>query len=189
MTDSELVAAYVQGNDQAMSELVDRYQLKLCNFIYRLIGDIDKAEDLVQETFLRVHRHAEHFRQKEKFSSWIYAIAGNLAKNELRDRSRTRLIFMNTLEGDRDEDRPIEFEDDRYGPDRLCEQRRVRALVHRTIGQLNVVHQQVFRLREIEGRTYEDIAVILRCNLGTVKSRLCRARRAFAAHIEPYVVA
>jgi RNA polymerase sigma-70 factor (ECF subfamily) len=87
-SDSEVVSAYLAGDRRAFDVLVDRYQRRLLNFVYRTIGDRERAEDLVQEVFIRVHRHLHRFDQSKKFSTWIYTIASNLAKNELRNRSR-----------------------------------------------------------------------------------------------------
>jgi hypothetical protein len=90
MDDSAVVTAFLGGEERAFSELVERYQTRLLNFVYRTIGDREKAEDLVQEVFIRVYRHLHRFDRSKKFSTWAYTIASNLAKNELRNRSRRR---------------------------------------------------------------------------------------------------
>src|SRR2546423_1666100 len=110
--DSALVGAYLAGETRAFDELVNRYQTRLLNFIYRTIGDRDRAEDLVQEVFIRVYRHLHRFDRSKKFSTWAYTIASNLAKNELRNRSRNPLVLFQTMQsGQEDDDRPLEFED------------------------------------------------------------------------------
>ncbi len=86
--DAAVVSAFLTGEERAFQELVERYQTRLLNFIYRTIGDREKAEDLVQEVFIRVYRHIHRFDRSKKFSTWVYTIASNLAKNELRNRSR-----------------------------------------------------------------------------------------------------
>ena len=88
LDDSDVVAAFLGGEERAFQELVQRYQTRLLNFIYRTIGDRERAEDLVQEVYIRVYRHLHRFDRSKKFSTWIYTIASNLAKNELRNRSR-----------------------------------------------------------------------------------------------------
>ena len=86
--------------------------MRLLNFVYRMIGDRERAEDLVQEAFLRVHRHLHRFDRERKFSTWVYTIASNLAKNELRNRGRSPLIaFEQARPRDEDDPRPIDFED------------------------------------------------------------------------------
>ena len=187
-TDSDVVAAYLAGDRRAFETLVDRYQRRLLNFVYRTIGDRERAEDLVQEVFIRVHRHLHRFDQSKKFSTWIYTIASNLAKNELRNRSRNPLVLFQTIRKDQDGDqRPLQFEDAHSRPDDLFRKRHLRELVGWAVAQLPEHHRIVFVLRELEGKTYEEIAEITDCNLGTVKSRLNRARARFAHIIAPWV--
>src|SRR5258708_6400465 len=187
-SDADLVASFLNGEERAFRELVERYQARLLNFVYRTIGDRERAEDLVQEVFIRVYRHIHRFDTTKKFSTWVYTIASNLAKNELRNRSRNPLVLFQAITGDRDEDnRPLQFEDPNSRPDDLYHKRHLRELVEETVIRLPEHHRQVFVLRELEGKSYEEIAEITDCNLGTVKSRLNRARNAFAAIIEPWV--
>jgi RNA polymerase sigma-70 factor, ECF subfamily len=186
LDDGALVTEYLAGQTRAFDALVDRYQNRLLNFIYRTVGDRERSEDLVQEAFIRVHRHIARFDHSKKFSTWIYTIASNLAKNELRNRSRNPLVLFQTITKDwEDEERPLEFEDSSMRPDDLYRKRHIRSLVEQTVAQLPEHHRQVFVLRELEGRSYEEIADITHCNLGTVKSRLNRARSSFAEIIEP----
>jgi RNA polymerase sigma-70 factor (ECF subfamily) len=186
LEDTALVNAYLDGETRSFDVLVERYQARLLNFVYRIVGDRERAEDLVQEVFVRVYRHLARFDRSKKFSTWIYTIASNLAKNELRNRSRNPLVlFTSMTNGWEDEDRPLEFEDPSSRPDDLFRKRHVRELVESSVAQLPTHHREVFVLREIEGRSYEEIAEITHCNLGTVKSRLNRARNSFAEIIEP----
>jgi RNA polymerase sigma-70 factor, ECF subfamily len=186
--DAGVVSAFLGGEERAFQELVERYQGRLLNFIYRTIGDREKAEDLVQEVFIRVYRHIQRFDRSKKFSTWVYTIASNLAKNELRNRSRNPLVLFQTIKSNwEDEERPLQFEDTTSRPDDLYRKRHLRDLVEQTVAQLPEHHRQVFVLRELEGKSYEEIAEITDCNLGTVKSRLNRARNAFASIIEPWL--
>jgi len=184
--DSELVASFLAGEKRAFTELANRYHVRLLNFIYRTIGDRDRAEDLVQETFIRVYRHLHRFDQTKKFSTWVYTIAGNLAKNELRNRSRNPLVLFQTIKKNWDTDhRPLEWEDNTYRPDDLFRKRHLKAMVEKVVDQLPEHHRTVFVLRELQGKTYEEISEITGVNLGTVKSRLNRARNNFANLISP----
>jgi RNA polymerase sigma-70 factor (ECF subfamily) len=188
LDDAGVVGAFLAGEERAFQELVDRYQTRLLNFVYRTIGDRDRAEDLVQEVFIRVYRHIGRFDRSKKFSTWIYTIASNLAKNELRNRSRNPLVLFQAIRARfEDEERPLQFEDTQYKPDDLFRKRHLREMVERAVAQLPVHHREVFVLRELEGKSYEEIAEITGVNLGTVKSRLNRARTAFADIIEPMV--
>ena len=186
LDDGEVVSAFLAGEERAFEELVDRYQGRLLNFVYRTIGDRDRAEDLVQEVFIRVYRHIGRFDRSKKFSTWIYTIASNLAKNELRNRSRNPLVLFQTIKKNwQEDDRPLQFEDTTSRPDDLYRKRHLRELVEESVAQLPQHHREVFVLRELEGKSYEEIAEITECNLGTVKSRLNRARTSFAEIIEP----
>ncbi|MDT8368245.1 MAG: sigma-70 family RNA polymerase sigma factor [Longimicrobiales bacterium] len=188
MKDAQLVQSFIDGDERAFGELVSRYDKRLIHFVYRTVGDRERAEDLVQETFVRVYRHAKRFDQTKKFSTWIYTIASNLAKNELRNRSRNPLVLFQTLKSNWDADhRPLEWEDPKYKPDDLFRKRHVKEKVEEAAAQLPEHHRVVFVLRELEGKTYEEIAEITGCNLGTVKSRLNRARNNFAQIIAPMV--
>jgi RNA polymerase sigma-70 factor (ECF subfamily) len=166
LDDSRVVAAYLAGRDRAFDELVDRYQKRLLN--------------------IRVHRHLQRFDQSKKFSTWIYTIASNLAKNELRNRSRSPLVLFQTIKKNWEADhRPLQFEDPGHRPEDLYRRRQLRELVEASVAQLPKHHRVVFVLRELEGKSYEEIAEITKCNLGTVKSRLNRARNRFAQIIGP----
>src|SRR5690349_22724459 len=150
LDDGRLVLEHLGGDPQAFGTLVDRYQTRLLNFINRTIGDRERAEDLVQEVFIRVIRHLHRFDQTKKFSTWIYTIASNLAKNELRNRSRNPLVLFQTLrKNTQDEDRPLQFEDHQSRPDDLYRKRHLRALVEEATAKLPEHHREVFVLREL----------------------------------------
>jgi len=188
MADAAVVATFLSGEERAFQELVERYQTRLLNFVYRTIGDRERAEDLVQEVFIRVYRHLHRFDRSKKFSTWIYTIASNLAKNELRNRSRNPLVLFQAIRKTwQEEDRPVQFADPFSRPDDLYRKRHLRELVENSVSQLPEHHRQVFVLRELEGKSYEEIADITSCNLGTVKSRLNRARHSFATIIQPHL--
>ena len=186
LSDSEVVRRFLAGEQRAFGVLVDRYDTRLLNFVYRTVGDRERGQDLVQETFVRVYRHLHRFDQSKKFSTWIYTIASNLAKNELRNRSRNPLVLFQTIKKNWEADhRPLEWEDHSYKPDDLFRKRHLRQMVENAVGELPEHHRIVFVLRELEGKTYEEISDITGVNLGTVKSRLNRARNNFARIIAP----
>lgn len=188
LADSQVVQLFLDGEQRAFSELVRRYEQRLKSFVFGTLGDRERAEDLVQETFVRVYRHLERFDQSRKFSTWIYTIAGNLAKNELRNRSRSPVVLFQALMKNREADfRPLEWEDPKTRPDDLYRRRALREKVHKAVSQLAEHHRVVFVLRELHGKSYEEIAEITGSTLGTVKSRLNRARNHFARIIAPMV--
>lgn len=183
-----LVRAHLAGDGTAFTTLVNRFHPRLVSFVDRMIGDRDRAEDLVQEAFLRVYRHIHRFDQSRRFSTWLYTIASNLARNELRNRRRSPVLYRR-LDAPVPDDwtGPGEPEDPRWRPDAVFWQRHLRQSVEAAVTRLAPHHRQVFVLRELEGRSYEEIATLTGCNLGTVKSRLNRARQQFADLIEPAV--
>lgn len=183
-----LVARYLAGDPQAFAGIVRSYQPRLLSFVLRMIGDRERAEDLVQEAFIRVHRHLHRFDPSRKFSTWIYTIASNLAKNELRNRSRSPLVYYQSNRTRHEEDtRPLQFEDSHTRPDDMFANRHLKELVDHTVARLTLHHREVFILRELQGKSYEEIAELTHSNLGTVKSRLNRARASFAEMIAPYL--
>ena len=188
LSDEKLVTALLDGREGAFQELFHRYRDRLVHFITRKTGDSDRAQDLVQEAFIRVTRHLHRFDTSKKFSTWVYTIASNLSKNELRNRSRSPLVLFQKLTNSWDDDhRPLQFEDFSMRPDDLYRKRFLKRLVEDTVEELPEHHRLVFRLRELEGKSYEEISEITGVNLGTVKSRLHRARNSFAQRIEHLV--
>ena len=187
VNDCEVVRRFMAGDERAFDELVRRYQRRLLGFVVRMLEDQEQSEDVVQEAFVRVFRNIHRFDQSKKFSTWIYAIARNLARNELRKRSRCREVTFRTLAGDDDQGRPLEWADPEPGPDELFRRRGLRGRVEEAVALLPERHRVVFVLRELEGRSYGEIAAISGCKVGTVKSRLNRAREHFAQVVAPMI--
>ena len=130
LTDEELVTAHLDGRPGAFQHLYDRYRDRLVHFIIRKTGDPDRAQDLVQEAFIRVTRHLHRFDTSKKFSTWVYTIASNLSKNELRNRSRSPLVLFQKLQNSFDEDqRPLQFEDSSMRPDDMYRKRYLQSVV------------------------------------------------------------
>lgn len=185
--DCEVVQRFLAGDERAFNELVRRYQQRLLRFVNRMIGDWERSEDLVQEVFVRVFRSIQGFDQSRKFSTWVYTIARNVARTELRKRSKSREVLFQTLSGDDDSGPPLEWTDPSSGPDELYRKRHLRATVEEAVEMLPERYRTIFVLRELEDRTYEEIAEITNLRLGTVKSRLNRARQHFAEVVAPMI--
>lgn len=187
LSDEELVSAHLGGRLDAFKELHDRHKGRLSHFILRKTGNPERVPDLLQDTWVRVARHLQRFDIDRRFSTWVFTIAANLCKNELRNRSRARVIpFRNLEPGRNGEGEQFQMEDNTLTPDRLFQKRELRRLVEAAVSGLSEDHQRVFRLRELNGKSYREVAGILGIRLGTVKSRLHRARTDFAARMEPY---
>ncbi|MFH1009426.1 MAG: sigma-70 family RNA polymerase sigma factor [Candidatus Latescibacterota bacterium] len=172
-SDEELLQDTIKGDLRAFDIIVRRYRDRLLNFAFRYLGDATTAEDVVQETFLRAFRKKEEYRATARFSTWLFTVAGNLAKNELRRRKRWRFTSLGWNE---DAEQHIEIPDDRPQPDTLAETEIATEAIQEAIESLPPSHRQAVILSDIQGLAYEEIAQIVGCPLGTVKSRINRGR-------------
>jgi len=186
LTDEELMLRYRDGDVEAFTLLVHRYKNKLVSTAYRVVGDYAKAEDIAQETFLRVHRNAHRYRSIARFSTWIYTIALNVARNELRNTKRKRLVSLEAFGRDSETDQETyDIPDESSRPDEEAENRDLRRVFEAAIQKLPERYRSVIILRDVQGLSYEEIAQILKVPKGTVKSRMNRARQKFKELIEP----
>jgi len=172
-TDEELIARFQEGDVYAFEQIVHRYKDPLINFIYHFLGDRIDAEDVVQETFLRVFKKKHLYRSIAKFSTWIYTIAGNLAKTELRRRRRRQILSLTRM-GHEDSD--YELPDVFYSPERIVDGNIKEKEIRKEIEALPIKFREVVVLRDIQELSYEEISKILKIPLGTVKSRVNRGR-------------
>ena len=172
-TDEELIYNFQQGDIHAFEEIVRRYKNPLYNFTNRLLGDSIFSEDIVQETFLRVYRNKHRYHQIAKFSTWIYTIASNLAKTELR-RRKIRKFFSISSKGadERDYDLPDLSTDVEREIDGVLKNE----IILKEINALPAHFRQAVLLRDVQDLSYDEISVILSVPLGTVKSRVNRGR-------------
>jgi len=173
VTDEELIARFQAGTEVAYIELVNRYKDRLLNFVYRFVGDRDEAEDIVQDTFLKVYKNRHAYREVAKFSTWIYTIAGNLARSELRKRRRHKTFSMSQIGL---EDKEYDPPDTDAGPESQVSGQYEEAEIQRAIRQLPDQFRTIIILRDIQELSYEEISKILDIPMGTVKSRVNRAR-------------
>ncbi len=172
LTDEDLIRQFQQGDGKAFDELVERYSKPLYNFIYRILRDPAFSEDLLQETFLRLYLNKDSYREIARFSTWIYTIASNLAKTELR---RQKVRRWMSLSGNVD-NRPIEIPDDSSNPLDNLQRNSILCRVEAEIQKLPSAFREVIVLRDIQELSYDEISSILKIPLGTVKSRVNRGR-------------
>jgi len=177
-SDHALLEATKTGDEDAFAELVARYRNQIIGYIYRMTNDYDGAVDLAQETFVRVYRAADRYQTSYAFSTYIYRIATNLAISELRKRKRRRLVSLTGFFQSKDGAEPREFNppDERPLPDSELVAAERRFAVQRAISTLPEKYRAPLILRDVDGRSYEEIARILQTSEGTVKSRISRAR-------------
>jgi len=171
--DEELIERFQNGDLYAFELIVQRYKEPLINFIYYYLGNRLDAEDVVQETFIRLYKKKEMYRKVAKFSTWIYTIASNLAKTELRKRKRQRVLSLSKIGY---EDKDFEIPDNLSQPDNIVDNNMKLKFIKREIDKLPARFKEVVILRDIEQLSYEEISEILNIPIGTVKSRVNRGR-------------
>ncbi|KRH99773.1 RNA polymerase sigma factor RpoE [Curvibacter sp. PAE-UM] len=186
--DAQLVTRTLAGDAKAFELLVLKYQRRIQRLIARMVRDTDLVEDIAQETFIRAYRALHQFRGEAQFYTWLYRIAVNTAKKALLDLKHDPLVTMAALrpEGDEDETfqpgrEPIAEET----PETLLAAREIAEAVQAALEALPEDLRQAVTLREIEGLSYEDIAAVMNCPIGTVRSRIFRAREAISARVRP----
>ncbi|MBC8278709.1 MAG: sigma-70 family RNA polymerase sigma factor [FCB group bacterium] len=172
-TDEVLIKRFQDGETDAFTELVSRYKDPLFNYVSRMLKDRVYAEDIVQETFVRVYRNRDRYQQIAKFSTWIYTIAINLTKTELR-RQNLRRFF--SLSGVSDSGKALELPDNKINLEKSAEDSIVGQKIKESIDQLPKTFREVIILRDIQELSYEEISKITGVPLGTVKSRVNRGR-------------
>jgi RNA polymerase sigma-70 factor (ECF subfamily) len=177
-SDHALLEATRTGDQDAFAELVSRYRNQITSYIYRMTNDYDGAVDLAQETFVRVYRAADRYQRTYAFSTYIYRIATNLAISELRKRKRRKLVSLTGFfqSGDGSEARELNPPDERPLQDSELVETERRNAVQRAISTLPEKYRAPLILRDVDGRSYDEIAEILQTSEGTVKSRISRAR-------------
>lgn len=188
VSDNQLIESAKAGDEAAFSEIVSRYRNPLTNYLYRMLADYEEAVDLAQESFVRVYFALERYRTDHAFSTYIYRIATNLAISELRKRKRRRVLSMTGLfdfgEG---ETADLEPADIRPTPaERVADDERTRA-IEKALASLPEKYRAPVVLRDVEERSYEEIAEILGLELGTTKSRISRGRAVLREKLEKYI--
>ena len=187
-SDRELMERLKTGDVSAFDVIVQRHKASLINFACRSVGDQETAEDLAQETFLKVYRNAKRYKGEiAGLRTWMYRILANLCKNELGSRSRRSQVMVKPAIGDQDGHDPIETAlDTNPGPDGQLEEKELQKALTRAISNLPEKLRVVLVLRDIEGMAYEEISRIIKKPIGTVKSRINRARLALKDKMAAY---
>ena len=172
-SDEQLMLLFQGGNENAYIELVNRYKDKLINFIYNYLGDIESSEDVVQETMIKLYQKKHYYKEIAKFSTWLYTIAKNLANTELRKRKQRKTTLLSQFSKD-DKMYDLPSNDNEVGQEIQTEI--VNKIIREAVNQLSEKFKTVITLRDIQQLSYEDISEIIDVPIGTVKSRINRAR-------------
>ncbi|MBS0444589.1 MAG: RNA polymerase sigma factor RpoE [Proteobacteria bacterium] len=186
--DAPLVARVKQGDMRAFEMLVVKYQRRIERLIGRMVRDVDLVPDIAQETFIRAYRAIPQFRGESAFYTWLYRIAVNTAKKALMELKRDPLVSESARASREDEDETSRVENelsDGETPDAVLASKQIAAAVNFAIEALSDDLRQAITLREIEGLSYEEIAELMNCPIGTVRSRIFRAREAIALRLRP----
>jgi RNA polymerase sigma-70 factor (ECF subfamily) len=186
--DALLVERVKRGDVRAFEMLVVKYQRRIERLIGRMVRDVDLVQDIAQESFIRAYRAIPQFRGDSAFYTWLYRIAVNTAKRTLVGMKRDPVVLLSSLHSGDDGEETYRSENaltDGETPDAVLASKEIAAAVNAAIGALSEDLRQAVTLREIEGLSYEEISEVMNCPIGTVRSRIFRAREAIAERLRP----
>lgn len=178
-TDEILIEKSKNGDLEAFELLVRRYESKVYTVAYRFLGNHADASDLAQETFLRLYQALPRFRGDSSFMTWLYHITANACRDEIRRQQRYHVVSLDAETGNNGTQAISQVPSRAPSPEEAAEQKEFNEVVQLCLNNLSEEHRLVLVMREIQDMSYEEIANVLKCSLGTVKSRLSRARQAF----------
>ena len=181
--DQALIEATMQGKLQAFDLLVKKYQTRILSLANKLVKDKATAEDIAQETFIKAFKALPNFRKESAFYTWLYRIGMNTAKNHLSSKHNQIKNKSDHFEDPHLQSAPLLQESDT--PERQAMARDLKKVIDFSISELPEELKVAFILREIEGLSYEDISKVMDCPIGTVRSRIFRAREQISQHIAP----
>ena len=171
LTDEKLIAKFQNGDVNAYNELVNRYKDKLLNFVFRYFNNREQAEDVVQETMIKLYTHASYYKNVAKFSTWIYTIAKNNALTELRKNKRKKTDSLWTNEG-----KPIDIETKGESLEKTVHNQIAIEELNKYLDEIPENFRVAVVLRDFQELSYEEISKILEIPIGTIKSRINRGR-------------
>jgi RNA polymerase sigma-70 factor (ECF subfamily) len=178
LNDWELVARAQSGDMDGFAQLVRRYQGPLMQFCSRMLGSVQDGEEVAQDAFVRVYRHLPRLKPQARFSTFLFGVARNLVLNAIRDAGRRDRGRMQTF------DAPPEARDTGRRPDQAARVNEIESLLQQCLRLLSPEHREILILREMNGLDYDNIAHVIQCEKGTVKSRLARAREQLRLQLE-----
>ncbi len=173
----ELLKKSKEGDIEAFEQLISAYQKKVFNIALRMIGNHDDASDLAQEVFLKVYKSIKQFKEESSFSTWIYRITSNVCLDEVRKLKNKKIISLDEEIKQGENEIKRQIKDIRPSPEDFTEQNELRKAINDAIMTLPEDQGVAIILRDIQGFSYEEIANITKCPIGTIKSRINRARK------------
>lgn len=176
MDEGWLIKQAQKGDNKAFELLIDEHFKKIYNIAYRLSGNEADASDMTQEVLIKIFRHIGSFSGNSKFSTWVYRVATNTCLDELKKIKRRSTYSLDAELDTGENEVVVQVRDEAPTPDIAAEQKELSAAVGKAIKRLSPDHSAVVILRDIQGMSYEEVAKILNCSVGTVKSRLNRGR-------------
>ena len=180
-SDEELIKEFQEGNEDAFVELVNRYKDRLTNFVFRMIGDIEQSEDIVQDTMIKLYQKKHYYREIPKFSTWIYTIARNQTNTELRKKKRKQTLYLSQMSKN---EKDYELVAKQPEITKELEEKYLYEKIQSCMNKLPNHYKTVIILRDIDQLSYEEISNIVSVPLGTVKSRINRARLQLQADLQ-----
>jgi RNA polymerase sigma-70 factor (ECF subfamily) len=184
--DDVLVRRVQAGNTEAFEELVRRYERKVYNITYRLMGNEQDASEALQDAFMRAYRFIGKFQFKSSFFTWLYRIATNVSLSKLRKREKVETVSIDQPVNEAG-DLPFEIPDLKYGPEKLMKQRELRAAIQKAVEELPEDYRSVVVLRDLEGLSNEEVSKVLKLSVAAVKSRLHRGRLVLREKLASYM--
>ena len=180
--EAAIVRQVIEGNTNAFEKLVLEYEKNVYNIALRMVGNSEDASDMTQEAFIKAYNSLSNFRGDSKFSVWLYRIVSNVCLDFLRSRTRKQTVSL-SVEDDDGEETQIDVADESQSPELLLERSLTRDAVRRGLDSLPEDYRQILLLREIQGLSYDEISLALDIEVGTVKSRIFRARKKLCAFL------
>ncbi len=171
-----LIEKSTKGDIGSFEALIQPYQKKAFNIAYRILGNVEDASDVTQEALIKIYKSLDKYQGRSSFSTWVYSIVNNTCIDYMRKNKKTNVVYLDQEIQARDGSYKMEIADEMNTPEYLFEKQETQKMVQDAINQLNVDHREIIVLRDINGFSYQEIAEMLNCSEGTVKSRISRAR-------------
>lgn len=177
LREASLIEQSKAGDIDSFEELIVAHQKKAFNIAYRILGNLEDANDVTQEALIKAYRGIKKFNGKSSFSTWLYTIVNNACIDFIRKNRKVNLTYLDREYETEESSYKVQIYSDEETPEEVFEKKEVQRLVHEAINKLNYEHRRVIVLRDIQQFSYQEIARILNCSEGTVKSRISRARK------------